>query len=225
MEGLQSAETVKYSKIVISPGEHGKFTSDNSTASKTFSGPSYTGFTMDVTPIGAYKLTGWDTTISGDGTISMTAHWVADELVSTTIYSFQSGSYYYGKDYVTSITLNAYNSSSKSTGDGQGHTFTDNENQISNEIRSVTAAASYDLYVNGEYWQTISCSNTTTEYGTKSEVTKIYTDGHWLYSYMYSWSSSATTTITFDEPVRYLTIVANSVDKTADVTVERYIDE
>ena len=226
MEGVQNAETkVVYSTIRIDPGEHGKFTSDDTAEAKIFEGPSYTGFTMDVTPSGAYKLTGWDTSMGDDGIISMTAHWIEDEIVSSTIYSFRSGSYYFGKDYVTSIILNAYNSLTISTSDGKGGTFTNNENQVTNSSRSVTASASYDLYVGDEYWKTISCSDTYTGYGTKTEVTTIWDSGNKLYSYAYGWSASAQTTVTFDEPVRYLTIVAKDVNKSADVVVERYIDE
>lgn len=226
MQGLEESESVvSYSTMVINPGEHGKFTSDGSTSSKTFTGPSYVGFTMDVTPIGTYKLTGWDTTVGSNGTISMTAHWIKDETVSTTIYNFNSGEYYFGKDYVTSITISASNSSSKHTGNGQNKIWTTDPNQISNESRSVTASASYDLYVNGEYWKTISCSNTTTSYGTKSDVSKAVLNGTLHYAYYYSWSADATTTIVFDEPVKYLTIVEKSVGRTADVTIERYINE
>ncbi len=227
MDGINSSDTtVNYSTIVVSPGEHGVFTSDNTTASKTFTGPLYTGFTMDVTAVGAYRLTGWETTLDSSGILYMTAHWVEDELVSSTIYNFKSGSYYYGKDYVNSITINVSNSSSKSTyGTTAGTTLTEDENQISNEERSVSTSASYDLYVNGEYWKTISCNDTYTGYGTKSEVTKVYVQGCWMYSYMYTWSVTASTTVTFDEPVRYLTIVANTIDKSADVTIERYVDE
>lgn len=226
MEGIQDSDTViSYSTMVINPGKHGKFTIDGTTSSKTFTGPSYTGFTMDVTPIGSYRLAGWDTTIDSTGTITMTAHWIVDETVSTTIYNFNSGEYYFGKDYVTSITLSAYNNSTKSTSNNLGGYWTADPNQISNETRSVTASASYDLYVNGEYWKTISCSDTFTGYGTKSKVSTAVLMGTMHYAYNYSWSASATTTITFDEPVQYLAIVEKSTSRTADVTIERYIDE
>ncbi len=225
-DGIKDADkTINYSTVVISPGTHGKFTSDNSTESKTFTGPSYSGFTMDVTPIGVYKLSGWDTTLSNDGTIYMTAHWVKNEKTSTTIKNFNDGSYYFGKDYVTSITLTAHNSAVKGTYDGRGGRWTDNPNQISNETRTLTAFSEYDLYVNGKYWKTISCSNTFTGLGTKSEVEKMAFYDTFVYSYYYKWEVDATNTITFDEPVRYLTIKEKSVSSTSDVTIERYLDE
>lgn len=163
-----------YNTIIVSPGE-GTF-ADGTTAAKTFTGPNYTGLTMDVTPPDSHIFDRWNISVSGTS-INMTAAYKKMVLRNQSYPKYHAGELILNTIKTTKLTFKAWSADIHLGGP--------------NEWAYVNAV--YDIYVDGELYQTLTVSTNVT-----------WTDWHpWDDSRTYGYNASTaegSKTLVFPKP-------------------------
>lgn len=211
----QNAQTqTTYDKITICPGEYGLFTSDSSSAEKTFTGPSYDGITTDITPKEGYYSTGW-TTDMADGAIKLTQTYAKKQEASTETINLTSGSYYTDKTDAKTIEIAATGIMS--------HRSIGNKNAYA--VENINISGKYEIWQGNVLLDTITLLNTDRTYPADAQCI----DSNNNINVLYTWygTVSDTKSVSYKSPVSGITVKcisfsSNCPDAKAIVTIGGY---